>query len=628
MGKRRQQVRLVGLALALALVAAACGGGGGNGGTSGGNQAAPQKGGVLRTALSDFAFTNGFDPTGEYVAVGLDLYTAMNRTLMGVKHIAGPAGNELVPDLAEAAPQISSDGLKYTFKLKSGVKWAPPLNRAVTSKDVAYAFQRINTASLVAQYGFYYYGTIKGMDGKAKSPDQKISGIETPDNQTIVFNLEKPTGDFLYRVSMPATAPIPEEVAKCFTKAGDYGRYVMANGPYMIQGSDKLNISSCKAMKPISGFDPSRKLTLVRNPNYDQATDNTRGNYADAITVTVDTNVDDIFSKIEAGQLDSSISDQPPKPVLQRYLTDPNKKNNLHTNSGDRTWYITMNWATPPFDDIHVRKAANWVMDKQGILQAWGGSTFGQVATHLIPPIVLSDKLTGDYNPYASEGNRGDEAKAKEEMKQSKYDSNKDGVCDAKECANLVMINRNVTPWTDAEAVVVSSLAKIGIKVKPRELASSAAYTTIQTVKNLIPIALNAGWGKDYADPYTFVGPLFDGRNIIATGNTNYALVGLTPAKAKELGISIPSGATIPNVDADIDACQKIPNTQPDQRNECFANIDKKLMETAVPWVPYLWAQNVTVTGPSVTKFEFDQFSGYLSFTQMAVNNKETVSAS
>jgi peptide/nickel transport system substrate-binding protein len=625
MGKRRQQARLVGLALALALVAAACGGGDDEGGGSSGQTATPEKGGVLRTAISDFGFTNGFDPTGEYVAVAIGLYGAMERTLMGYKHVADAAGNELVPDLASAPPEISSDGLKYTFKLKSGVKWAPPLNRDVTSKDVAYAFQRINTAPLVAQYGFWYYGVVKGMDGKAKSADEKVSGIETPDDSTIIFNLEKPTGDFLYRISMPAAAPIPEEVAKCFKKAGDYGRYVMSNASYMIQGADKLDISSCSAMKPISGFDPSKQLTLVRNPNYDQATDTTRANYVDGITVAVDTNVDDIFSRVQAGDLDSSIADQPPKPVLQQYLTDQAKKPFLHSNSGDRTWYVTMNWITPPFDDIHVRKAANWVMDKAGILQAWGGSTFGDIATHNIPPIVLGDALGSDYNPYPSDGNRGDEAKAKEEMKQSKYDSNKDGVCDAKECSDLVMINRNTPVYADSEAVVVSSLEKIGIKVKPRELASSAAYTTIQTVKNKIPIALNAGWGKDFADAVSFVLPLFDGRSIIPTGNTNYPLVGLTADQAKNLGVSIPAGVTIPSVDADVDACQKIPATQADQRNECFANIDKKLMEEVAPWVPYLWAKNITVTGSTVTKWEFDQFSGYLSYTQMAVNNKATV---
>jgi peptide/nickel transport system substrate-binding protein len=244
MGKRRQQVRLVGLALALALVAAACGGGDDSGsGGDGGQQATAERGGVLRTAITDFGFTNGFDPTGEYIGTAFDLYVTMARTLMATKHIAGPPGNEIFPDLASAPPEISSDGLKYTFKLKTGIKFGPPVSRDITSKDVAYAFQRINTAPLVAQYGFYFYGVVKGMDGKAKSPDEPISGIETPDDQTIIFSLEKPTGDFLQRLVMPATAPIPQEVAKCFKKAGDYGRYVISSGPYMIQGSDKLDAS-------------------------------------------------------------------------------------------------------------------------------------------------------------------------------------------------------------------------------------------------------------------------------------------------------------------------------------------------------------------------------------------------
>jgi peptide/nickel transport system substrate-binding protein len=623
MGKRRQRLRLVGLALVVALVAAACGGGDDEGGGET-QQATAEKGGVLRTSLTDFGWVNGFDPTGEYLAFAWTVYGAMARSLLGTKHIADAPGNELFPDLAADMPEMSSDGLTYTFKLKPGIKFAPPVNRDITSKDVAYAFQRINTAPLVAQYGFYYFGVIKGMDGKAKSADQKISGIETPDDQTIVFHLEKPTGDFLYRVFMPATAPIPQEVAKCFTKAGDYGRYVISSGPYMIQGSDKLDISSCEAMKPISGFDPSKQIVLVRNPNYDQATDNLRSNYVDAIDISINTNVDDIFNKVQAGQLDSSIVEPPPKPVLQQYVTDTAKKPYLHSNSSDATSYIFMNLTTPPFDDINVRKAANWIMDKAAIQQAYGGTTVGDVATHIWPPIVLGDRLGADYNPYATPDNKGDEAKAKEAMKQSKYDSDKDGVCDASACKNLVMINRNYTPYTDAEPVVVSSLQKIGIEVKPRELTTSAAYTTVQTVKNNIPIGLNARWGKDYADPYTFA-VLLISAGITATGNNNFALVGLTPQQVSEFGVKLPSGAQIPSVDADVDACQKISNAEPDQRNDCFANLDKKLMEQVVPWVPYFWQKQITITAPSMTKFEFDQFSGYLSVTQVAVNNNATV---
>ncbi len=548
---------------------------------------------------------------------------------MGTKHIAGPPGNELVPDLAAAAPEISADGLTYTFKLKPGVKWAPPLDRDVTSADVAYAFQRINAAPLVAQYGFYYFGVVKGMDGKAKSAETKISGIETPDDQTIIFNLEKPTGDFLYRLNMPAAAPIPEEVGKCFTKAGDYGRYVMSNGSYMIQGSDQLDITSCDTMKPISGFDPSKSITLVRNPNYDQATDDTRANYVDGITVSVNTNVDDIFSQVQAGTLDSSVSDQPPKPVLQQYLTDPAKKPFLHSNSGDRTWYITMNWAVPPFDDIHVRKAANWVMDKAGILQAWGGSTFGEIATHNIPPIVLGGKLpASEYNPYPSEGNRGDEAKAKEEMKQSKYDTNKDGVCDATECSNLVMINRNVTPLHRLRG---------GRRLQPGEdrHQGEAARAGLQRRlhhhpdrQEQDPDRAERRLGQGLRRRLHLRGPAVRRRaRSSATGNNNYPLLGHDHrARPSDLGIAYPEGVTIPSVDADIDACQEIALDKPDDRNQCYADLDKKLMEEAVPWVPYLWANNITVTGSTVTKFEFDQFSGYLSYTQMAVNNNATVS--
>ncbi len=619
MGKRRRLLGMVGLALAIALVAAACGGGGGGGG-GGGQTGGVQKGGVLRTAQDDFGFTNAFDPTGEYLASAFTIYQALGRTLVNYKHVAGPDGNKLFPDLASAMPTISSDGLTYTFKLKSGVKFGPPVSRAITSKDIEYAFERINTKPLIAQYGFWYFGVIKGMDGNAPKP-APISGIETPDDSTIIFHLEKATGDFLYRLSMQATGPIPQEVAKCFTKAGDYGRFVISSGPYMLKGSEQLDISSCAAMKPISGFDPTKKILMVRNPDYAQATDNLRTNNVDGISVTIDTNVNDIFNKVQQGALDTSFVNQPPKTILQQYLTQPAKKNLIHFNPSDVTTYITMNWATPPFDDIHVRKAANLIMDKAAMRQAWGGPSFGQIATHIMPPSVLNDQLTQSFDPYATSGFHGDLAKAQAEMKQSKYDTNKDGMCDAAACKNMVMINRNVTPWTDLEPVVVSSLGKIGIAVKPRELATSAAYTTIQTVKNNIPIALNAGWGKDYADAYTFAAPLFAGTSIIATGNTNYALVGLTPSKAAEVGAKIPAGVSVPNVDTPIADCEKIQATDP-ARTTCWVNFDKTAMEQAVPWVPYLWANNPTINNASLTHYEFDQFSGYVSLTEIAVNNK------
>jgi peptide/nickel transport system substrate-binding protein len=597
MGTKRSAI--VSSAVVLAIVATACGTSTSNSTSSGGQV---HRGGVYRTAISSFGFTGGFDPTDEYLGLAWDFYGAMLRTLVTYRHVAGSAGNVPVADLATSVPQPTDGGLTYTFHLKPGIMFGPPVSRPITSQDIAYAFERMDAKPEVAQYAFYFDGVVQGMSQHG-GPPTPISGIDTPDASTIVFHLTKPTADFLYRLALPATAPIPHEVAACFPTGGGYGRDVVSSGPYMIQGAQNVDISSCKAITPMSGFDPTTHLTLVRNPNYAQATDSSsdRSNLVNGISVIVDSNVTDIFEKVQNGSLDGSLADTPPAAIEQQYLTNPSLRPGYHSNSGDRTWYITMNLSTPPFDDIHVRKAVNDIMDKAGLLKVWGGPTHGQIATHIMPPTMLDNQLTRSFDPYATPGETGSLTQAKQEMMLSKYDPNHDGMCDVAACKGLVMTNRNYPPWTDMESIVAQDLAKIGIGVVPRELETGAAYQTIQTVKNDIPIALNAGWGKDYADPYTFAEPLFSSSSIIPSGNVNNSLVGLTRSQASSLGMAAQARLT------------------------CWVNFDKFMMTNVVPWVPYLWATNITITAPSVIRYQFDQFSGYISLTQIAVNNKATV---
>jgi peptide/nickel transport system substrate-binding protein len=614
----------------LAIVGAACSSDNGTGSSSPGTSV--KKGGVYRTAIEDFGFTGAFDPTGEYLGTAFGLYSQLLlRNLVTYKHVEGAAGDVIVPDLATNTGDVSSDGLTYTFTLKDGIKFGPPLSRPITSADIAYAFQRINTKSLVAQYGFYYAGTIEGLDGQSKSQDTAVSGIETPDDKTIVFHLTQPTGDFLYRLAMPAAAAIPKEVAGCFTKAGDYGRDLISSGPYMIMGSDQLDASSCDTVKnsPIAGFDPTKFLKIVRNPDYDASTDSTdvRSNYVDGVDIEIDTNTDDIFNKIQSGALDGSLASTPPAPVEQQYLTNPDLKGLLHSDPGDRTWYIFMNLLTPPFDDIHVRKAVNFIIDKAAIQKVWGGPIHGDIASHIMPPTVLPG-FPADYDPYASSGNAGDLDKAKAEMKQAtKYDTDGDGICDATACKNLLFINRSSPPQVDMTPIIQTDLAKIGITLKPRELDTSTAYTTTQTVNKLIPIGANAGWGKDYADPSTFA-VLFHSAGIACNGSINYSNVGITAAQAKECGVtsaytSSASASNNPGVDSEIDECNK---ESGDTRTQCWIKLDQDLMENVVPWVPYLFANAITVVNKSVTKYEFDQFSGTISLCHIAVNNDATMS--
>ena len=98
-----------------------------------------------------------------------------------------------------------------------------------------------------------------------------------------------------------------------------------------------------------------------------------------------------------------------------------------------------MNLTQPPFDDLHVRRAVNFVVNREALRKAWGGPSAGAIATHIAPDAILDNKLKG-YAPYGN--GKGNLAKAKAEMKLSKYDKNHDGICDAKACKNIFTDHR------------------------------------------------------------------------------------------------------------------------------------------------------------------------------------------
>jgi peptide/nickel transport system substrate-binding protein len=492
---------------ALALLAAA-----------GSTAAAPSKGGTYRVGWENaFGFTDNLDPTGEYYNLSFAILSSlMVRMLVGYNHVAGPAGNKVVPDLATAVPAPTDGGKTYTFHLKH-VKFGPPVNRAVTSNDVLYALERLASPKDGGEYGFYFT-PISGWDAYAAGKAKTISGIGTPDPATVVFHLTRPTGDFLYRLALPAAGPIPREVAGCFAgQAGRYGRDVVSTGPYMIEGADKVDASSCARVKPMSGFDGQTFLTLVRNPSYDPSTDS--------------------------------------KAAREK---------------------LPMKLTQPPFDDIHVRRAMNWVLDKAAMLQAWGGPLVGKVATHIVPNNLFDNQLA-EYDPYQTPGGHGSLAKAKAAMKGSKYDTKGDGTCSAAACKNVYLLADTNEVDTKLVPIVEAGAKKLEISFKLHQV--KGAHPTLETPAHNIPIAEFPGWGKDYADPLTFFAALFDGRSIIPTGNTNYSLVGITPAIAKKANVK-GNLAGIPNLDARLDRCSALLG-QP--RLSCYEALDRYLMTQVVP---------------------------------------------
>jgi peptide/nickel transport system substrate-binding protein len=572
-------------------------------------------GGTLKVGWEQaFGFTDSFDPTGEYLGDAQGIFSSLLvRTLVGYDHVAGAAGNRIVPDIATSVPSPTNGGTTYTFHLKQGIRFSPPVNRAVTSQDVLYAFERLARPRNGGQYSFYY-SVIKGFADYGAGKAKTISGIRTPDASTIVFELTRPTGDFLYRMTMPATGPIPQEVAKCFEgQPGKYGLDQISTAGYMLKGIDAVDISSCSSIKAASGFDGQTILDLVRNPSYDPKTDTkaARENLPDEIQFLVDSSADDIYNKIEAGDLDLANSSIPPQ-VLRKYATDPSLKQYFHQNSGDRTWYVMLNLTQAPFDDIHVRRAMNYVLDKVAAIQSWGGPTIGKIANHVVPDTLFNNQLA-EFAPYKTRGDHGSVARAKAAMKGSKYDTKGDGTCSAGACKNVFMLADARLVDSKLVPVLQADARKIGITFKVRTI--NGAYPTLQTPSKNVPISDRPGWGKDYADALTFFSPLFDGRNIIPNGNTNFSLVGITPGQCTALKVT-GNCAGVPSVGPQLDRCGGLIG-QP--RLSCYENVDKYLMTKVVPWIPYMWSYVTRITSTNVTQYGFDQFATTPAYAHIGV---------
>src|SRR3954451_10001605 len=178
---------ILGVLLALTLGVAACGGddngGGSESGTNQGTPAQGKQGGKLTELWTDD--TDNIDPGITYYQMGFQINAATNKALYGYK--PDDAINA-VPDLAESDPQISKDGKTVTVKIKSGVKFSPPVNREVTSKDLKYAIERGFFNTVNNGYAGAYFGDIVGAKTGVK-PGTKIPGITTPDDRTVVFKL-------------------------------------------------------------------------------------------------------------------------------------------------------------------------------------------------------------------------------------------------------------------------------------------------------------------------------------------------------------------------------------------------------------------------------------------------------
>jgi len=223
----RGSLRVLGVVGVAAVAVAACGG---SRDTSTPSKPA-QKGGTLRVLYQ--GDVDSIDPGRTYYSAGYIITNATQRTLTSYRPAAP---NRAAPDLASSPPVVSPDGRTVTVKIRPGVRFSPPVNREVTSRDVKYAIERGFFKTVANAYVSSYFGALAGAK-QGVPPGTHIRGIETPDASTVVFRLTRPTGSALAgALALPLSAPVPPEYAARFDAHNptDYGTHQVATGPYMI----------------------------------------------------------------------------------------------------------------------------------------------------------------------------------------------------------------------------------------------------------------------------------------------------------------------------------------------------------------------------------------------------------
>ncbi|MDQ4009270.1 MAG: ABC transporter substrate-binding protein [Actinomycetota bacterium] len=558
------------LMLAAALVLAACGGPTSGGGTAGGGASggihnpSDATGGTLRFANS--GDWDSLDPADTYYAYTFNFIRNYGRALLMFKPAPGQQGATLVPDLAESLGR-SSDGAKtWTYTLRQGVKFED--GTPVSSKDVKYAVERSLDKATFPNGPTYFNDVLdrQGYTSPYSDPDPNklgLKAIETPDDRTIVFRLNKAFSGFDYLAQLPATMPVPQ--AK--DTGSKYKEHVVSTGPYMFETNEL-----------------GKGFTMVRNPHWDPATDPNRRALPDRITVDLNVNADDIDNRLISGDLDVSIEGAGVGPSAQgRILADQSLRANTDSALVARLWFTALNSDVAPLDNIHCRKAVLYAADRTGYQRAYGGATGGEIATNILPPVIAGAER---FDLYPSPNNTGDLAKARDELAQ----------CGQPDGFTTGISYRAERPKEKATAEALQqSLARAGInlEIKPYPLTDyGRLYAGKPDFAKSNGLGLMVyGWGADWPDGYGFLAQLVDSRVIRATGgNTN-------------LGIKDPA------IDQLLD--QALVTTDTAAREQIWVGIDRKVMENAFA-LPGIWAKGLLYRPPNLTNvFITDGFQMY-----------------
>jgi peptide/nickel transport system substrate-binding protein len=521
-----------------------------------------KRGGTL--TVLDHADFERLDPGQAYFNLDYELTSATQRPLYSYKPntFAAPS-----PDMASEPAQISADGKTITIHIRHGVRFSPPVNREVTSADVAYAIERGKNPNVNNPYFESYFSSLAGAGKATGGP---FPGITTPDKYTIVLHLTEPRAQIvLDALALPLSAPVPEEFAAKFDakKPTEYGNYLVATGPYMLKSDGAGKVLGV-------GYQPGKSATLVRNPNWNASTDS-RPAYLDQINVQIGGDTTVIGRQVLEGS-GMVQNDTPAQSIVK--LAYEKFRTQLEISPGAGDHYIAVDNRQGPFSNVNVRKALWAALDREAMDKARGGELVTNVMTHFIYPEIPGFEAAGglkgpqaDYNAYP----QGNPALAAKYMKLAGYASGK-----YTGSKTLQVVGSTGSPSAEDAEIVNQTLKNLGFKTRFNLVDSSVMYSKYCGVPaEAIDVCPSVGWGADFGDPQAVLDVPFNGKNIIPSGNNNWGLV------------------NDPEINKAMDAAESVLGTQ--ARATAWAAIDRKLVAQAAA-IPFDWDKQPNIEASNV----------------------------
>ena len=540
-----------------------------------------KKGGTL-TVLSSEDFEH-LDPGQAYFSLDYAVAYSMQRPLL----VYMPNSQTVLsPDLATAVPSTTNGGITdggktVTVHIEKGVKFAPPVNSVVTSADVKFAIERLANKNVANGYWGSYFKPF--IVGAANATGGNVSGIVTPNANTIVFHLTKPVANtFVQALTLPGTAPLPKSVVAPLDKSAPtkFGvTQLTATGPYMIQGQQSGNSIT-------AGFNPEKSLTLVRNPNWSSST------YAGPYKPPA--NLNEI--NIQNGGDPSVIGPQVLKGTSMAQLDTPNRStveqayekypSQITFTAGAGDHYLTLNNAHGIFKNVNIRRAVYANLNRSAIIKIKGGVLTGTPGTHFITPGTAGFTEAGGYAgpkvPW-NENVNGSLSTAETYMKKAGYPS---GKYTGNLTATIVGSN-NGQDELAINQLIEKDFNSLGIKTHVVQVDQSVMYEKYcQVVKAEVDACPSGGWIRDFNDAYSILVPTFAGTSITPTANNNFGQVNdpvLNKLMNKALVTVNPTAAAKIWGEADtriVDQAENVPEDFDDQPNIFSKN---------VAWVGDLW---------------------------------------